>query len=116
MLILETGVTPAYSLGYRISITCLSFDWSETGLKLELYFSIPCRRLLEQWRRDLSVQTVSLPEAPCLELSLILARSTEQSPASMREMNGFQVSRTTRVPSSPFPLASINQPNSLTHR
>ncbi|XP_069866356.1 E3 ubiquitin-protein ligase E3D isoform X2 [Dipodomys merriami] len=47
-------------------------------------------KLAREWESDISVHTVTLPSASCLELLLILSRSTATLPVSLRRMNSFQ--------------------------
>ncbi|KAM5284558.1 E3 ubiquitin-protein ligase E3D isoform 2-T2 [Hipposideros larvatus] len=53
---------------------------------------IPSRnaKLLSSWESDLSVHTLTLPSATCLELLLILSRNNAMLPPSLRCMNSFQ--------------------------
>ncbi|XP_048209595.1 E3 ubiquitin-protein ligase E3D [Perognathus longimembris pacificus] len=56
----------------------------------------PCTRcrnekLARAWESDISVHALTLPSASCLELLLILSRSTATLPLSLRRMNSFQV-------------------------
>jgi hypothetical protein len=50
-----------------------------------------CSRLVSSWESDLSVHSLTLPSATCLELLLILSRSNAALPLSLRQMNSFQV-------------------------
>ncbi|XP_023567703.1 E3 ubiquitin-protein ligase E3D [Octodon degus] len=56
----------------------------------------PCIRsrnekLASLWESDISVHSLTLPSATCLELLLILSRSNAMLPPSLRQMNSFQV-------------------------
>ncbi|XP_072178487.1 E3 ubiquitin-protein ligase E3D-like isoform X1 [Diadema setosum] len=74
---------------------------AEREVKLEsqrvikvLYQTCQCetgQRLAEEWNRDLMVHGVTLTTDACLELGLILARSTLNAPPAMRHRNGFKV-------------------------
>uniref|UniRef100_A0A8C0XHS0 E3 ubiquitin-protein ligase E3D n=1 Tax=Castor canadensis TaxID=51338 RepID=A0A8C0XHS0_CASCN len=48
-------------------------------------------KLVSSWESDLSVHSLTLPSATCLELLLILSRSNAALPLSLRQMNSFQV-------------------------
>ncbi|XP_077875811.1 E3 ubiquitin-protein ligase E3D isoform X2 [Ictidomys tridecemlineatus] len=55
----------------------------------------PCLRsgdekLASSWESDISVHSLTLPAATCLELLLILSRSNAILPPSLRQMNSFQ--------------------------
>ncbi|XP_035880298.1 E3 ubiquitin-protein ligase E3D isoform X4 [Phyllostomus discolor] len=47
--------------------------------------------LTSSWESDISVHSLTLPSATCLELLLILSRNTAMLPPSLRSMNSFQV-------------------------
>ncbi|XP_030618889.1 E3 ubiquitin-protein ligase E3D isoform X3 [Delphinapterus leucas] len=47
-------------------------------------------RLASSWESDVSVHSLTLPSATCLELLLILSRSNATLPPSLRCMNSFQ--------------------------
>ncbi|XP_006143414.1 E3 ubiquitin-protein ligase E3D isoform X2 [Tupaia chinensis] len=49
-------------------------------------------KLASSWESDISVHSLTLPSATCLELLLILARNNTMLPPSLRYMNSFQVS------------------------
>ncbi|XP_073935026.1 E3 ubiquitin-protein ligase E3D isoform X5 [Castor canadensis] len=53
-------------------------------------------KLVSSWESDLSVHSLTLPSATCLELLLILSRSNAALPLSLRQMNSFQVSHHSR--------------------
>ncbi|XP_054425635.1 E3 ubiquitin-protein ligase E3D isoform X2 [Pteronotus mesoamericanus] len=48
-------------------------------------------RLASSWESDISVHSLTLPSATCLELLLILSRNNATLPLSLRSMNSFQV-------------------------
>lgn len=48
-------------------------------------------RLASSWESDISVHALTLPSATCLELLLVLLRSSATLPASLRHVNSFQV-------------------------
>ncbi|XP_012859097.2 E3 ubiquitin-protein ligase E3D [Echinops telfairi] len=48
-------------------------------------------KLARSWESDISVHSLTLPAATCLELLLILARNHSMLPPSLRCMNSFQV-------------------------
>ncbi|XP_040839617.1 E3 ubiquitin-protein ligase E3D [Ochotona curzoniae] len=48
-------------------------------------------KLASSWESDISVHSLTLPCATCLELLLILSRSNATLPPSLRHMNSFQV-------------------------
>ncbi|XP_063089226.1 E3 ubiquitin-protein ligase E3D isoform X2 [Cavia porcellus] len=48
-------------------------------------------KLASLWEGDISVHSLTLPSATCLELLLILSRSNAMLPPSLRQMNSFQV-------------------------
>ncbi|XP_016062834.1 PREDICTED: E3 ubiquitin-protein ligase E3D isoform X2 [Miniopterus natalensis] len=48
-------------------------------------------KLASSWESDISVHSLTLPSATCLELLLILSRSNATLPPSLRSMNSFQV-------------------------
>uniref|UniRef100_A0A8C2VN85 E3 ubiquitin-protein ligase E3D n=2 Tax=Chinchilla lanigera TaxID=34839 RepID=A0A8C2VN85_CHILA len=57
---------------------------------------LPCiknrnEKLASLWEGDISVHSLTLPSATCLELLLILSRSNAMLPPSLRHMNSFQV-------------------------
>ncbi|XP_055965853.1 E3 ubiquitin-protein ligase E3D [Sorex fumeus] len=57
---------------------------------------VPCiksrnEELASSWENDISVHSLTLPSATCLELLLILSRSNSALPSSLRFMNSFQV-------------------------
>ncbi|KAM5326581.1 E3 ubiquitin-protein ligase E3D isoform 2-T2 [Glossophaga mutica] len=47
--------------------------------------------LAGSWESDISVHSLTLPSATCLELLLLLSRNTATLPPSLRSMNSFQV-------------------------
>ncbi|XP_047619251.1 E3 ubiquitin-protein ligase E3D isoform X5 [Phacochoerus africanus] len=47
-------------------------------------------RLASSWESDISVHALTLPSATCLELLLVLLRSSATLPASLRHVNSFQ--------------------------
>ncbi|XP_072018763.1 E3 ubiquitin-protein ligase E3D-like [Amphiura filiformis] len=47
--------------------------------------------LLQEWNRDFGVETVRLPTHSCMELLLLLTTSTQNTPVSLRTMEGFKV-------------------------
>ncbi|XP_045699595.1 E3 ubiquitin-protein ligase E3D [Phyllostomus hastatus] len=47
--------------------------------------------LTSSWESDISVHSLTLPSATCLELLLILSRNTAMLPPSLHSMNSFQV-------------------------
>ncbi|XP_036895273.1 E3 ubiquitin-protein ligase E3D isoform X3 [Sturnira hondurensis] len=47
--------------------------------------------LASSWESDISVHSLTLPSATCLELLLILSRNTAVLPPSLRSMNSFRV-------------------------
>ncbi|XP_062953458.1 E3 ubiquitin-protein ligase E3D isoform X2 [Cynocephalus volans] len=47
--------------------------------------------LASSWESDISVHSLTLPSATCLELLLILSRNNATLPPSLRRMNSFQV-------------------------
>ncbi|XP_012933434.1 E3 ubiquitin-protein ligase E3D isoform X5 [Heterocephalus glaber] len=49
------------------------------------------KKLASLWESDISVHSLTLPSATCLELLLILSRSNAMLPPSLRQMNSFQV-------------------------
>ncbi|XP_063089225.1 E3 ubiquitin-protein ligase E3D isoform X1 [Cavia porcellus] len=48
-------------------------------------------KLASLWEGDISVHSLTLPSATCLELLLILSRSNAMLPPSLRQMNSFQL-------------------------
>ncbi|XP_049628276.1 E3 ubiquitin-protein ligase E3D [Suncus etruscus] len=57
---------------------------------------VPCiknrnEKLASSWENDISVHSLTLPSATCLELLLILTRSNFTLPSSLRSMDSFQV-------------------------
>ncbi|KAK1338220.1 hypothetical protein QTO34_001334 [Cnephaeus nilssonii] len=50
----------------------------------------PSKRLVSSWESDISVHSLTLPSATCLELLLILSRNNATLPPSLRCMNSFQ--------------------------
>ncbi|XP_054554967.1 E3 ubiquitin-protein ligase E3D isoform X2 [Talpa occidentalis] len=48
-------------------------------------------KLASSWEGDISVHSLTLPSATCLELLLILSKSNATLPPSLRYMNSFQV-------------------------
>ncbi|XP_020947577.1 E3 ubiquitin-protein ligase E3D isoform X2 [Sus scrofa] len=50
-------------------------------------------RLASSWESDISVHALTLPSATCLELLLVLLRSSATLPASLRHVNSFQTSK-----------------------
>ncbi|XP_008573741.1 PREDICTED: E3 ubiquitin-protein ligase E3D [Galeopterus variegatus] len=48
--------------------------------------------LASSWESDISVHSLTLPSATCLELLLILSRNNATLPPSLRRMNSFQLS------------------------
>uniref|UniRef100_A0A8P0PFK9 E3 ubiquitin-protein ligase E3D n=1 Tax=Canis lupus familiaris TaxID=9615 RepID=A0A8P0PFK9_CANLF len=48
-------------------------------------------RLSSAWESDISIHSLTLPSATCLELLLILSRNNATLPPSLRYMNSFQV-------------------------
>ncbi|XP_054992123.1 E3 ubiquitin-protein ligase E3D [Sorex araneus] len=57
---------------------------------------VPCiksknEKLASSWENDISVHSLTLPSATCLELLLILSRNNSALPSSLRFMNSFQV-------------------------
>ncbi|XP_019298289.1 E3 ubiquitin-protein ligase E3D isoform X1 [Panthera pardus] len=49
-------------------------------------------KLSSAWESDISIHTLTLPSATCLELLLILSRNNATLPPSLRYMNSFQTS------------------------
>ncbi|XP_049509895.1 E3 ubiquitin-protein ligase E3D isoform X1 [Panthera uncia] len=52
-------------------------------------------KLSSAWESDISIHTLTLPSATCLELLLILSRNNATLPPSLRYMNSFQGMRST---------------------
>uniref|UniRef100_A0A8C3WP77 E3 ubiquitin-protein ligase E3D n=1 Tax=Catagonus wagneri TaxID=51154 RepID=A0A8C3WP77_9CETA len=48
-------------------------------------------KLASSWENDISVHALTLPSATCLELLLVLLRSSATLPPSLRRVNSFQV-------------------------
>lgn len=48
-------------------------------------------KLCSAWESDISIHSLTLPSATCLELLLILSRNNATLPPSLRSMNSFQV-------------------------
>ncbi|XP_023596158.1 E3 ubiquitin-protein ligase E3D isoform X2 [Trichechus manatus latirostris] len=48
------------------------------------------KKLAGSWESDISIHSLTLPAATCLELLLILSRSNAMLPPSLRYMNSFQ--------------------------
>ncbi|XP_013013562.1 E3 ubiquitin-protein ligase E3D isoform X3 [Cavia porcellus] len=57
-------------------------------------------KLASLWEGDISVHSLTLPSATCLELLLILSRSNAMLPPSLRQMNSFQLLPSTRITAS----------------
>ncbi|XP_021568041.1 E3 ubiquitin-protein ligase E3D [Carlito syrichta] len=63
-------------------------------------------KLASSWESDISVHTLTLPSATCLELLLILSRNTAMLPLSLRCMNSFQV----RYKNEPCVVLPVSEP------
>uniref|UniRef100_A0A8D2B1D9 E3 ubiquitin-protein ligase E3D n=1 Tax=Sciurus vulgaris TaxID=55149 RepID=A0A8D2B1D9_SCIVU len=73
----------------------LKADFSSARNAVKVLYQ-PCIRsgdekLASSWESDISVHSLTLPAATCLELLLILSRSNATLPPSLRQMNSFQV-------------------------
>ncbi|XP_021096413.1 E3 ubiquitin-protein ligase E3D isoform X4 [Heterocephalus glaber] len=55
------------------------------------------KKLASLWESDISVHSLTLPSATCLELLLILSRSNAMLPPSLRQMNSFQIYRISKM-------------------
>ncbi|XP_045860272.1 E3 ubiquitin-protein ligase E3D isoform X1 [Meles meles] len=67
-------------------------------------------KLCSAWESDISIHSLTLPSATCLELLLILSRNNATLPPSLRSMNSFQVDRMARADWSwifPFPQVAF---------
>ncbi|XP_029800172.1 E3 ubiquitin-protein ligase E3D [Suricata suricatta] len=90
------------SLGSSNSITkfplledILKADSSSAWNAIKVLYQ-PCiksrnEKLSRAWESDISIHTLTLPSATCLELLLILSRNNATLPPSLRSMNSFQV-------------------------
>ncbi|XP_042795184.1 E3 ubiquitin-protein ligase E3D isoform X2 [Panthera leo] len=63
-------------------------------------------KLSSAWESDISIHTLTLPSATCLELLLILSRNNATLPPSLRYMNSFQMVKVLRIQDN-----STTQPN-----
>ncbi|XP_047413005.1 E3 ubiquitin-protein ligase E3D isoform X2 [Sciurus carolinensis] len=73
----------------------LKADFSSAKNAVKVLYQ-PCIRSGDEkhassWESDISVHSLTLPAATCLELLLILSRSNATLPPSLRQMNSFQV-------------------------
>ncbi|XP_066215059.1 E3 ubiquitin-protein ligase E3D isoform X2 [Saccopteryx leptura] len=70
-------------------------DFSSAWNAIKVLYQ-PCiksrnEKLASSWESDISVHSLTLPSATCLELLLILSRNNAMLPPSLRYMNSFQV-------------------------
>ena len=74
------------SAGYTIILLLLFFNITKFLLNIFTYI-----RLLEQWKKDKTVEHFIYQDDICLELLLLLKKSTSCLPASKKYMNDFLV-------------------------
>uniref|UniRef100_A0A5F9CQ11 E3 ubiquitin-protein ligase E3D n=1 Tax=Oryctolagus cuniculus TaxID=9986 RepID=A0A5F9CQ11_RABIT len=65
--------------------------WNAVKVLYQPCVKIKNEKLASSWESDISVHSLTLPCATCLELLLILSRSNATLPPSLRHMNSFQV-------------------------
>uniref|UniRef100_A0A8C9AY28 E3 ubiquitin-protein ligase E3D n=1 Tax=Prolemur simus TaxID=1328070 RepID=A0A8C9AY28_PROSS len=65
--------------------------WSAVKVLYQPCIKSRNEKLASSWESDISVHSLTLPSATCLELLLILSRNNATLPPSLRHMNSFQV-------------------------
>ncbi|KAL2792171.1 E3 ubiquitin-protein ligase E3D isoform 2 [Daubentonia madagascariensis] len=68
-----------------------SSAWSAVKVLYQPCIKNRNEKLASSWESDISVHSLTLPSATCLELLLILSRNNATLPLSLRHMNSFQV-------------------------
>nr|XP_012624603.1 E3 ubiquitin-protein ligase E3D [Microcebus murinus] len=68
-----------------------TFAWSAVKVLYQPCIKSRNEKLASSWESDISVHSLTLPSATCLELLLILSRNNAMLPPSLRRMNSFQV-------------------------
>ncbi|XP_069344358.1 E3 ubiquitin-protein ligase E3D [Eulemur rufifrons] len=66
-------------------------SWSAVKVLYQPCIKSRNEKLASSWESDISVHSLTLPSATCLELLLILSRNNATLPPSLRHMNSFQV-------------------------